>query len=88
MVEIAKKGLAVYGKAVIDAVNAGAVKILLFTDKIIEKAREKEKFAEFEKLIDTVEQQGGEVHIISTEHEAGEKLDGLGGIAALLRFKI
>lgn len=88
MVEIARKGLAVYGKAVIGAVEAGAVKILLFTDKIIEKAREKEKFAEFEKLIDAVEQQGGSVHIISTEHEAGEKLDALGGIAALLRFKI
>jgi len=88
MTEIAKKGLAVYGKNVVPAVEAGAVKILLFTDRIIEKAREKEKFADFEKLIDAVEQQGGEVHIISTDHEAGEKLDGLGGIAALLRFKI
>jgi len=88
MVEIAKKGLAVYGKAVIPAVEAGAVKTLLFTDKIIEKAREKEQFSEFEKLIDAVEQQKGEVHIISTEHEAGEKLESLGGIAALLRFKI
>ncbi|MFH0868602.1 MAG: mRNA surveillance protein pelota [archaeon] len=88
MTEIAKKGLAVYGKAVIPAVEAGAVKILLFTDRVIEKAREKEQFAEFEKLIDAVEQQRGEVHIISTDHEAGEKLDALGGIAALLRFKI
>ena len=88
MTEIATKGLAVYGKAVIGAVEAGAVKILLFTDRVIEKAREKEKFGDFEKLIDAVEQQGGKVHIISTEHEAGEKLDALGGIAALLRFKI
>ena len=88
MTEIAKKGLAVYGKDVIPAVEAGAVKTLLFTDRIIEKAREQEKFSEFEKLIDAVEQQGGEVHIISTDYEAGEKLDGLGGIAALLRFKL
>ncbi|MBI4095583.1 MAG: mRNA surveillance protein pelota [DPANN group archaeon] len=88
LVEIAKKGLAVYGKGVIEAVNANAVKILLFTDEIIEKAREKEKFSEFEQLIDKVEAQGGRVHIISTDNEAGEKLKGLGGIAALLRFKI
>ncbi len=87
LVEIAKKGLAVYGKDVIKAVEANAVKTLLFTDEIIEKAREKEKFSEFENLIDKVEQQGGEVHIISTDNEAGEKLKGLGGIAALLRFK-
>jgi len=30
----------------------------------------------------------GKVHIISTEHEGGEKLLSLGGIAALLRFAI
>ncbi len=88
MVEIAKKGLATYGKEVIKAVEANAVKTLLFTDEIIEKAREKEKFGDFEKLIDAVEAQGGEVHIISTDNEAGEKLKGLGGIAALLRYKI
>ncbi|MBI2040730.1 MAG: mRNA surveillance protein pelota [DPANN group archaeon] len=88
LVEIAKKGLAVYGKGVIDAVNANAVKTLLFTDEIIEKAREKEKFGEFEQLIDKVEAQGGRVHIISTDNEAGEKLKGLGGIGAILRYKV
>ncbi len=87
LVAIATKGLAVYGKDVLPAVEASAVKILLFTDEIIEKAREKEKFADFEKLIDKVEEQGGEVHIISADNEAGEKLKGLGGIAALLRYK-
>ncbi len=88
LVEIAKKGLAAYGKDVIKAVEANAVKTLLFTDEIIEKAREREKFSEFEQLIDAVEKQGGQVHIISTDNEAGEKLKGLGGIGALLRFKI
>ncbi|MBI2646881.1 hypothetical protein HYW99_00215 [Candidatus Woesearchaeota archaeon] len=28
------------------------------------------------------------MEIISSEHEGGQKLDGLGGIAAILRFKI
>ncbi|HIH14451.1 MAG TPA: mRNA surveillance protein pelota [Nanoarchaeota archaeon] len=88
LVEIAKKGLAAYGKDVIKAVEANAVRTLLFTDEIIEKAREKEKFGDFEQLIDKVEQQGGEVHIISTDNEAGEKLKGLGGIGALLRYKL
>jgi protein pelota len=31
---------------------------------------------------------GGNVHIISADHEGGKKLDGLGGIAALLRYKM
>jgi protein pelota len=35
-----------------------------------------------------VENKGGRVIIISTEHEAGTKLNSLGGIAALLRFYI
>ena len=84
LVEIAKKGLAVYGKKVIAAVEAGAVKTLLFTDEIIEKAREKDKFSELEQLIDKVEARSGEVHIISTDNEAGDKLKGLGVIGALL----
>jgi len=89
LIDIAKKGPAVYGlEKVRAAVDASAVKTLLVTDALIEKYREKQKFAELETLIDATEKQGGEVHIISTDNEAGEKLDGLGGIAALLRFKL
>jgi protein pelota len=32
------------------------------------------------------ERRRGSITVISTEHEAGEKLSALGGIAALLRF--
>jgi protein pelota len=35
-----------------------------------------------------VEQKGGRIKIISTEHEAGKELHALGGAAALLRFPI
>ncbi|MFB0522489.1 MAG: hypothetical protein ACETV1_01845, partial [Candidatus Bathyarchaeia archaeon] len=35
-----------------------------------------------------VEERGGEVTIISAEHEAGAKLLSLGGMAALLRFPL
>jgi protein pelota len=51
-------------------------------------SREKGEYEEIEKLIDAVESAKGDVHIISSEHEAGSKLSGLGGIAALLRYKI
>ena len=35
-----------------------------------------------------VDKSKGEIEIISSEHDAGKKLDGLGGIAAILRFKL
>jgi protein pelota len=35
-----------------------------------------------------VEQAQGKVVVFSTEFEPGKKLDSLGGIAALLRFKV
>ena len=37
------------------------------------------------KIVDSTK---GEILIISSENEAGKKLDGLGGIAAILRFKL
>ena len=36
----------------------------------------------------TVDSTKGDIIIISSDHEAGKKLDGLGGIAAILRFKL
>jgi protein pelota len=35
-----------------------------------------------------VEAKGGKVVVVSAEHEAGEKLLALGGIAALLRYPV
>lgn len=40
-------------------------------------------------LVDRVrEVEGGEVRILSSDHESGKRLDGLGGIAAILTFPI
>ena len=87
--EISKQGSAVYGiKEVEQAVNAGAVKELLVTDSLIMKLREEEKFEKLDKLMKLADKNKAKVHIISTEHSGGKKLDGLGGIAALLRFKL
>lgn len=40
-------------------------------------------------LVDRVRDvEGGEVRVLSSDHESGKRLDGLGGIAALLTFPI
>ncbi len=90
MIEIARESkLGVYKiPAVKDAASAGAVKFLLVTEKLIEKMRELKRYNELNEIFDAVEATKGEIHIISSKYEAGEKLDGLGGIGAILRFKI
>ncbi len=41
------------------------------------------------KLVDKVRDvEGGEVRVLSSEHESGKKLEGLGGIAAILTFPL
>jgi protein pelota len=87
--EISKQGLAAYGlKEVQIAQSAHAVKILLITDDLIHEAREKDNYESLDKLMKEVDRGKGEVHIISTDHEAGKKLQGLSGIGAILRFRI
>ena len=53
--------------------------------KALREAEEEERRS-LEKLMNKVEGKGGQITIISTEHEAGMKLLSVGGIAALLRF--
>jgi protein pelota len=87
--EIAKKGTAVYGiKQTEEATTAGAVATLLVTDTLIQKLRQENTFARVDSIMRSVDKQKGEVVIISGEHTGGKKLDGLGGIAALLRYKL
>ena len=87
-VEIAKNNLAVYGlKATEDASLIGAVKELLITDSLIQKSRIENSYGHIEGIMKIVDKSKGEIEIISSEHEGGRKLDGLGGIAAFLRFK-
>jgi len=69
------------------ACTLGAIDRLLLTDIELREATEEERVVK-ENLMKKVEELGGQVIIISTEHEAGVKLQSLGGIAALLRFPI
>lgn len=87
--EISKNNLAVYSfKETKKTIEAGAVSILLITDKFIQKKRQADKFEEIDKLMRLIEDLKGTIHIISSEHDGGKKLDGLGGIGGILRYKI
>jgi protein pelota len=87
--EISKNNLASYGlKETKTAAESAAVKRLLITDGFIQKKRREEKYDEIEIMMKSIDNAKGDISIISSEHEAGKKLDGLGGIAAILRYKI
>jgi protein pelota len=89
LTEIKKDGLVSYGiKETREAATMGAVKTLVVTDNYIQASREKNSYAEIERTMRCVDSAQGEVFIISSEHEGGKSLDGLGGIGALLRYRI
>ncbi|MDM7912260.1 MAG: mRNA surveillance protein pelota [Methanotrichaceae archaeon] len=80
--EIATDGKAAYGlKEVQDAINYGAVEHLLVLDEVARRRS-------LDSLMRDVASARGKVVIFSSEFEPGERLRALGGVAALLRFKI
>jgi len=80
--EIRKDGLAAYGKKeVTNALNSGAVERLLLTDTLIRTQKG-------EQLLRLAKNNNSEFTIINTMHDAGKKIEGIGGIGALLRFKL
>jgi protein pelota len=84
---ISKNEAVAYGLAETEnAAKAGAVETLLITQELLISLRKDNQ--NIDVLLKTVEQSRGNIKIISSEHEGGKKLDGLGGIGALLRFKI
>lgn len=69
-----------YGDAEVRrALDAGAVSRLLVTDEIV-------RGGVGEALLDAARRVRAEAHVVSTAHDAGERLKGLGGTAALLRY--
>jgi protein pelota len=69
------------------AERLGAVEKLVLADTTLREALDERRLL-VEDLMKKVEQRGGNIIIVSTEHEAGAKLIALGGIAALLRFAL
>lgn len=80
--EIRKNGLATYGfEEVKNAVKNGAVERILLTDIQVRTKKG-------EKILRLAKENNSEFTIINTMHEAGKKIEGIGGVAAILRFKI
>jgi len=79
--EIAQDGAVGYGAPEVETLlNAGAVKLLVLSDELL-------RTPIGEGLLDLARRTNSKSHIVATTHEAGKKLQGLGGAAALLRYK-
>ena len=86
---IARNGNAAYGFFEVQrAGEAHAISHLLITDSFIMTAREKGTYIKLEAVMMAAEQSRGAITIISSGHDGGQKLEGLGGIGALLRYKL
>ncbi|MDH5664347.1 MAG: mRNA surveillance protein pelota [Candidatus Bathyarchaeota archaeon] len=82
------RGDITYGFAEVEKASAyGAVEKLLVADATLRETPDEKRKA-LEKIMKEVEEKGGQIMVISTEHEAGTELLSLGGVAALLRFPL
>ena len=87
--EIRKEGLAVYGyKEVRESILAGAISALLITDEFIAKKRKEGLFQELDELMRVVEAVNAKMYVLSSKTDSGKKINGLGGIAGILKYKI
>ncbi len=82
MTEIGKDGLATYGpKEIENAALSGAVETLLVLDS---KLREQD----LDRIVLAVESQKGNMIVVSEQHDGGKELAALGGMGAILRYKV
>ena len=84
MENVSKDGKATYGvDKVKEAAEAGAIEKLLVSDVVLREERESVR-----PFMEQVRNKGGEVEVISSEHDAGRQFSRMGGVGALLRYKI
>ena len=77
-----------YGLERIEAdTQTGAVDTLIVSDQVIREAQDEERHR-IEATMRIVEERGGKIALVSSEQEAGKMLQSLGGIAALLRYRL
>ena len=82
LAEIAKDNLYAYGEdETRKAVDAGAVETLLVNSRAARERR-------FEKILDMAERSRSRIVVISEVHDSGKTLESLGGIGAILRYKM
>ncbi len=83
IMEVNKEGKATYGmQPVKNAIDAGAVKMLLVLDELLRKDNAVQRITEH------AGKAGAEIMMVSSESNAGAKLKGLGGLAALLHYRM
>jgi len=63
------------------ACELGAADVVLVVDKLVREGAG-------EALLDLARATGAQAHVISTHHEAGQRLASLGGVGALLRYPV
>ena len=88
---IAEGAKVAYGpESVAEAAEFGAIEELLVLDERLrqERSDEGEWDVDVDEIITTTEQKGGEVTVFSNEFDPGQQLSNLGGIAALLRYRL
>jgi protein pelota len=88
---IAEGAKVAYGiEAVAEAAEYGAVERLLILDERlrVERAGEGDWDRDVNDVVENVERQGGDVTVFSHEFDPGQQLSNLGGIAALLRYRL
>ena len=91
MDRIAEGAKVAYGpEAVATAADYGAIEHLLVLDEALREERRGEGDwpIDVDAIIEEAEQKGGEVTVFSGEFDPGQQLRNLGGIAALLRYRI
>ena len=91
MERIADGAKAAYGiDEVQEAAEFGAVAELLILDDRLRDERQGtgDWDLDINDVIESVEQQGGEITVFSSDFQPGQQLDSLGGIAALLRYRL
>ncbi|KAK7963798.1 hypothetical protein PG996_008516 [Apiospora saccharicola] len=83
-------GRAWYGvSTVVKAVNEGAVGrgggVLMINNSLF-RSLDLATRRKYVALVDRVREDGGEARVVSSDHESGQRLDALGGIAAILTY--
>jgi protein pelota len=91
MDRIADGSKAAYGPEEVEkAAEYGAIEQLLVLDSDLreQRAGEGDWDIDVDHVIETTEQKGGDVTVFSSEFDPGQQLSNLGGIAALLRYRL
>ncbi len=78
---------AAYGIADVKSkIDSGNISVLLISENLIRKMRSEKSYGQIDSMMEQAETLNAEIRIISSE-DAARKLDGLSGIACLLRWK-